>query len=203
MGCCGDPIDKSAPQKVEPYNPGIVTQQPGPHPGLEKPPAFQQPTISTPPPTHTYNGAAPAPWGQPMQSQVDQFGGYPMGVTPPVNVQSYPGNGSMFTAPSGFGAMNEPILRPGSAHHRSVSSGSPPYMVVSPPLPKAISPPPDEGKMSVSIDFGTTFSGVVRAYAYGSSRIAGGQVQQILNWPGSPETFRKVSVSPYYHLPKR
>lgn len=28
--------------------------------------------------------------------------------------------------------------------------------------------------------------------AYGSSRIAGGQVQQILNWPGSFETFRKV-----------
>jgi hypothetical protein len=28
--------------------------------------------------------------------------------------------------------------------------------------------------------------------AYGSSRIAGGKVQQILNWPGSFETFRKV-----------
>lgn len=28
--------------------------------------------------------------------------------------------------------------------------------------------------------------------AYGSSRIAGGRVQQILTWPGSFEHFRKV-----------
>lgn len=30
--------------------------------------------------------------------------------------------------------------------------------------------------------------------AYGSSRIAGGKIQQILNWRGSFETFRKVSL---------
>lgn len=48
--------------------------------------------------------------------------------------------------------------------------------------------------MSISIDFGTTFSGV----AYGSSRIAGGQVQQILHWPGSLETFRKVPTTLLY-----
>ncbi|KAI0752193.1 actin-like ATPase domain-containing protein [Fomes fomentarius] len=52
----------------------------------------------------------------------------------------------------------------------------------------------DEGKLSVSIDFGTTFSGV----AYGSSRIAGGRVQQILNWPGSFETFRKIPTCLLY-----
>ncbi|KAK7055143.1 hypothetical protein R3P38DRAFT_2499251 [Favolaschia claudopus] len=46
----------------------------------------------------------------------------------------------------------------------------------------------DEGKLVIAIDFGTTFSGV----AYGSSRIASGKVQQILHWPGSPETFRKA-----------
>ncbi|KAI0033033.1 actin-like ATPase domain-containing protein [Vararia minispora EC-137] len=51
-----------------------------------------------------------------------------------------------------------------------------------------------EGKMSVSIDFGTTFSGV----AYGSSRIAGGSIQQILRWPGSSETFRKVPTCLLY-----
>ncbi|KAI9057551.1 actin-like ATPase domain-containing protein [Trametes sanguinea] len=52
----------------------------------------------------------------------------------------------------------------------------------------------DEGKLSVSIDFGTTFSGV----AYGSSRIAAGKVQQILNWPGSFETFRKIPTCLLY-----
>ena len=58
---------------------------------------------------------------------------------------------------------------------------------------------------------GTTFSGVVSLMvlsliacfflkplpifffkAYGSTRIAGGRVQQILSWPGSFENFRKV-----------
>ncbi|KAJ3500666.1 hypothetical protein NLJ89_g9692 [Agrocybe chaxingu] len=48
--------------------------------------------------------------------------------------------------------------------------------------------------MSISIDFGTTFSGV----AYGSSRIAGGRVQQILIWPGSFETFRKIPTCLLY-----
>ncbi|KAF7345112.1 hypothetical protein MVEN_01675100 [Mycena venus] len=51
----------------------------------------------------------------------------------------------------------------------------------------------DEGKLVIAIDFGTTFSGV----AYGSSRIASGKVQQILNWPGSSETFRKIPTSQY------
>ncbi|KAG8704387.1 hypothetical protein FRC08_002254 [Ceratobasidium sp. 394] len=58
-------------------------------------------------------------------------------------------------------------------------------------------PPPtiEEGKMSVSIDFGTTFSGV----AFGSSRIAGGRVQQILQWPGSFENFRKIPTCLLYN----
>jgi hypothetical protein len=34
--------------------------------------------------------------------------------------------------------------------------------------------------------------------AYGSSRIAAGKVQQILHWPGSFETFRKVPTCLLY-----
>jgi hypothetical protein len=34
--------------------------------------------------------------------------------------------------------------------------------------------------------------------AYGSSRIAGGNIQQILQWPGSSETFRKVPTCLIY-----
>ncbi|BGP27361.1 hypothetical protein Rt10032_c22g6599 [Rhodotorula toruloides] len=52
-----------------------------------------------------------------------------------------------------------------------------------------------ERKLSVGIDFGTTFSGV----AYGSSRHMGGTVRQILNWPGSYETFRKVPTCIAYY----
>ena len=51
-----------------------------------------------------------------------------------------------------------------------------------------------KGTMSVSIDFGATFSGV----AYGSSRIASGRVQQILTWPGAIETFRKIPTCLLY-----
>ncbi|KAK4046962.1 hypothetical protein OIO90_006380 [Microbotryomycetes sp. JL221] len=48
------------------------------------------------------------------------------------------------------------------------------------------------------IDFGTTFSGV----AYGSTRLMGqGQVRQILTWPGSYESHRKVPTCILYHQP--
>ncbi|TKA51123.1 hypothetical protein B0A53_05941 [Rhodotorula sp. CCFEE 5036] len=52
-----------------------------------------------------------------------------------------------------------------------------------------------EGKLSVGIDFGTTFSGV----AYGSNRQMGGSVRQILNWPGTYETYRKVPTAIVYY----
>ncbi|GAA5942523.1 Hsp70 family protein [Sporobolomyces koalae] len=54
-----------------------------------------------------------------------------------------------------------------------------------------------ESKLSVGIDFGTTFSGV----AYGSSRLFSGQIRQILSWPGSYETYRKVPTCIAYYQP--
>ncbi|KDE02823.1 hypothetical protein MVLG_06647 [Microbotryum lychnidis-dioicae p1A1 Lamole] len=57
--------------------------------------------------------------------------------------------------------------------------------------------PGNEGKLSVGIDFGTTFSGV----AYGSTRLFAGQIRQILVWPGSYETYRKVPSCILYHQP--
>ncbi|KAJ6619054.1 hypothetical protein B0H10DRAFT_1794150 [Mycena sp. CBHHK59/15] len=104
-------------------------------------------------------------------------------------------------------------LQPPTLHHPDVAHQSSPASAAawdssnSPPLPPATAnypgayaypddgyfpdaapPAPDEGKLVIAIDFGTTFSGV----AYGSSRIASGKIQQILNWPGSSETFRKA-----------
>jgi hypothetical protein len=43
----------------------------------------------------------------------------------------------------------------------------------------------------------TTFSGV----AFCSSRLFSGQVRQILSWPGSYETFRKVPTCIAYYQP--
>jgi hypothetical protein len=101
--------------------------------------------------------------------------------------------------------LDPSIVRPSPVHAAGsmrASTVSPPINTPTPALPpispgipqSATKPVVDEGKISVSIDFGTTFSGV----AYGSSRIAGGQVQQILNWPGSFETFRKIPTCLVY-----
>ncbi|KAH8919099.1 actin-like ATPase domain-containing protein [Atractiella rhizophila] len=75
--------------------------------------------------------------------------------------------------------------------------------------PNAPATRPQEGKLSVGIDFGTTFSGV----AYASSRLtsiasstggtANAEIRQILNWPGSYETYRKVPTCMLYSIPTR
>ncbi|PFH45983.1 hypothetical protein AMATHDRAFT_157088 [Amanita thiersii Skay4041] len=69
-------------------------------------------------------------------------------------------------------------------------------LVVSPavPVPLIASDPIEEGKMCIAIDFGSTFSGV----AYGSARIAGGRIQQILNWPGASGPMSKVPTCLLY-----
>ncbi|KAF9463313.1 hypothetical protein BDZ94DRAFT_1282511 [Collybia nuda] len=187
MSCCGEPKDEAQnrqPQNGYPSN-TITNQQPGPHIMVEKP-LFQQPTIVSPPPTH---GTPQPAWGQPTFSPppVNDFGGYDP-------VSSLTLSGSTYNGSSGFASMHEPLMRPGSAHQPMYGAGSMGGQHRMSPPPKPASPPLDEGKMSISIDFGTTFSGV----AYGSSRIAGGQVQQILNWPGSFETFRKIPTCLLY-----
>ncbi|KAG5645618.1 hypothetical protein DXG03_005609 [Asterophora parasitica] len=186
MGCCGEPADSAAPpqQQTHAHN-GTVTTQPGLHPGLqEKQANFQAPTLSAPPPAHATQNGSQGQWGQPLSqvAGVNQFGGYTPGSPPPVNGQTY--TGSVFNASTGYSASNEPLTRPDSAYHSHspvYGSGTPPPMSISPPLPAppravAASPPPeDEGKI-----------------------IAGGQVQQILNWPGSFETFRKIPTCLLY-----
>ncbi|KAJ7619528.1 actin-like ATPase domain-containing protein [Roridomyces roridus] len=77
------------------------------------------------------------------------------------------------------------------AHHHGAS--------LSPPLPSGTigshgRDTLDGEKLVIAIDFGTTFSGV----AYGSSRIAAGRVQQIIQWPGSSETYRKIPTCLLY-----
>ncbi|KAF7307712.1 hypothetical protein MKEN_01131300 [Mycena kentingensis (nom. inval.)] len=52
----------------------------------------------------------------------------------------------------------------------------------------------NDAKLVIAIDFGTTFSGV----AYGSSRFASGQILQIIKWPRSFETFRKIPTCLLY-----
>jgi hypothetical protein len=152
MGCCGDPItaeNATANRPTQVQN-AITNQQPSPQPGLEKL-LFQQPTIPSPPPVQLQSGIPQPPlWG------VTPFNPYPSSPSPPAAQ-------SIFNGSNGY--MNEPLLRPSSAHQPAY--GTSPSMstahlslgqrVASPPLPRTSSPPPDEGKMSISIDFGESF----------------------------------------------
>ncbi|KAF8272697.1 hypothetical protein EI94DRAFT_1769673 [Lactarius quietus] len=194
--CCGSARTHEGNSRSAPaggtLQPFPISQQPTALPGINPYPEklpFQPPSISSPPPVHalsqfggtqsppppsstTHGSAAPSP---PPQSP--QFNG--------------PFHGSSLADISG--SMNT-LRRPSPSYP---AAGNP--NLLSTYRPSVAIPPPsvpttDEGKMSVSIDFGTTFSGV----AYGSSRIAAGKVQQILHWPGAMETFRKVPTCLLY-----
>ncbi|KAJ7584841.1 hypothetical protein C8J56DRAFT_949180 [Mycena floridula] len=178
MSCCGEAKTEESNRPTAP-NPGWVTQQPTGQPGLEKP-FFVQPALASPPPVHNN------PYGQNGFDQQNGFAQQQQSWAqhtpspPPMTINSQ----SQFNPYD----STSPIMRPGSALQPSINQ-------VPMNIPRTTSPQNvDEGKMSVSIDFGTTFSGV----AYGSSRIAAGQVQQILNWPGSFETFRKIPTCLLY-----
>jgi len=144
MSCCGTPAGnqgadgKNLPHsQYPPQSP--INKQPGPQPGLgwqEKP--YQPPTIPTPPPTHYSHGTSNSPPPSNFNNS------YQQSVFNP-STQS----GTTFQSPS--------IVRPPPSLPPSpppVGSYGP-VSVVSPP-PPAIGYiiPTDEGKLSVSIDFG-------------------------------------------------
>ncbi|KAF5381924.1 hypothetical protein D9757_007563 [Collybiopsis confluens] len=199
MSCCGEAREPGEGQN-RPVNAGQPTgyyQQPGPMApmqqqlgGLEK--NYQSPS----PPPAIYASPFPPP-NEPLHPQQPSWNS--QSSTPPPLQPFTPLPGS--PPPGSFSFNNgigDTIARPSSAftvgsniHGANLSlSRSPPPM---PPVQNVI-PVMNEGKMSVSIDFGTTFSGV----AYGSSRINGGQVQQILSWPGAVETYRKIPTCLLY-----
>lgn len=172
MSCCGEPKEQNTNngQASHVVN-SITNQQPLPNPGFEKP-LFQQPTISPPPPAHTYDlntisqsggwGTSPSP-----PPAVNQFGSYTQSATPlPVSASTF--NESVYNGSNGF-SMNEPLVRPGSAHQPWGPGSPPPHMMLSPPpRPHTQSPPLDEGKMSISIDFGMSVGShvVLSTYSY-------------------------------------
>ncbi|OJA20948.1 hypothetical protein AZE42_03492 [Rhizopogon vesiculosus] len=216
MGCCGVPAsapDTQYANRPQPLNSGIISHQPGPHPGAqylaqspgEKPHLLIPHGSSPPPPSlqqnnQPINGSGwlhtPSPLPRasvytlaaPLSPSLNHFGGAPLTPPPATYSPSGPSNSTVYYPP---------VSHPGPTHV------PPRNGTVSPPVSTAVvhtssamnDPVPlNEGKMSISIDFGTTFSGV----AYASSRIESGKIQQILHWPGSFETFRKVPTCLLY-----
>ncbi|KAN0080079.1 hypothetical protein V8E55_009645 [Tylopilus felleus] len=193
MSCCGDPVhkDNQYTNRQPPLNTGIVQQQPPPHAPAhiyEKPALLASPASPlrpSPPPQSFQSHRPPSQWGAgspspppPSIHQSMNFGvpGAQPGISPlyqPSPVHALHRNGS--TSPSLSLSVTQSAI--GSAYGSTAPTST-----------------SDEGRMSISIDFGTTFSGV----AYASSRIASGVIQQILHWPGSFETFRKVPTCLLY-----
>ncbi|THH09897.1 hypothetical protein EW146_g8542 [Bondarzewia mesenterica] len=198
MSCCGTSRNANHRNSAQaPLSPHPTSQQPGAHPGAVYPQkqSFQQPSIPTPLPTHpsnSLNGHYLNPLLNGHQSPPPQSLMTGSSHSPPLMQQQY--NSSYNVTAT---AYQNTLMKPNPTYLGGTSSLlSPSYAPTSVTVPVSadFSPPSDEGKMSISIDFGTTFSGV----AYGSSRIAAGKVQQILHWPGSLETFRKVPTCLLY-----
>jgi len=148
MSCCGTPAGKQgAEEKNRPYSQypqqSPINQQPGPQPGLgwqEKP--YQPPTIPpipSPPPTHYSHTTSQSPPSQNTLSYSYQQPGY---------------NPSRM---SGATYQTPPIIRPPPSLPPSpppVGAYGPMSTVSPPPPSKGYIIPTDEGKLSVSIDFG-------------------------------------------------
>ncbi len=185
MSCCGEPKDTNADHSNRPisqYQPQpLVTQQPSPVPYPIAQNPFQATSISSPPPVHYgQNGyGSGLPWtSTPSPPPTNTMS---MGASRPTSGHGLNGsighsfNESMSMRRSSFGMTGSHYPSPMSPPPISTSSSA---RIDVAPLP------PDEGKMSVSIDFGaysllftipsllirlcflgTTFSGVVRSSA--------------------------------------
>jgi hypothetical protein len=163
MGCCGEPRDKAneASNRAVAQPNGLVTTQPGQFQGMEKPllnGGYNHQNLPAPPaPTYAQNSMN----GYQHTGQQQQGGspwGSPPGSPPPTQLNSqftgYSAQGS-----TGMSHNYDPsgIMRPPSAFNPANPMGGPP-MTVTPPLPAQMpqTTKEDEGRLSVSIDFGTS-----------------------------------------------
>lgn len=147
MPCCGTPAtNQPTDQKNHSYNQypphSPINQQPSPQPGLgwqEK--QYQQPEIPPPPPTHYSHETSHSP--------------------PPSNFNSYQPSTFNASTLSGTTYQAPSIPRPPPSLSPSPPLPGPygrgPISTVSPAQNKGYVVPTDEGKLSVSIDFGKSF----------------------------------------------
>jgi len=155
MSCCGSAKEPGiANSKPAPQHMGMVTAQP------RGQPMMHQPAISPPPQVHpnTFNPGAQfqqqqntgTQWtsGAPTPMNASEFGSFNTATTATAfNGSAY--NPSTFNVQTGFASNTPSVMR--------TSSPAMSNMVSSTPMPQSRlsqSSPPDEGKMSVSIDFG-------------------------------------------------
>lgn len=168
MGCCGEPIDKPIPEegnRITPFNTGgPVSQQPNGQTTLQWQEKSSLPSVATPPPVLQYgqNGVGQQPWNEAGQFNI--YGSNNGSVRP---MSTYDGSAVAqtyaSTSPSPPPNAYSPPLSPPLAHPTAIyapNASRPAAMTVtgrrttSPTTQSAFAPPADEGKLSVSIDFG-------------------------------------------------
>lgn len=215
MSCCGESREDAEKRQLQQqqqqgWNPnaGTITQQPG----MQPQPSYGQPGYPNQFGAGNqmgYNNMA----GTPSMHQQSSSGGWNSAAPSSFAQQNMNGLPSPPPVARGAGTgtytplLDPNIVRPSPVHIQDAraqttspaisvtgTSGFNGQVTTTAAPPGHQQPNMDEGKLSISIDFGTTFSGV----AYGSSRIASGKVQQILHWPGSFETFRKIPTCLLY-----
>jgi len=166
MSCCGEPKDKPGASNSKPQAipNGHVTTQPGLHPGLEKPQFYQQPSLSPPPAAHTNPFGAnnfqvaqqqtgQTAWGNsPSPPPMNDFGSMNTATTQTYNGSTY--NGSTFNVQNGFSSVNQPLMHLSAAHTPQMSLSSSPMGNQTTNMGQLSTQIQDEGKMSISIDFG-------------------------------------------------
>lgn len=158
MGCCGEPVDKPLPEesnRITPFDSGKpVNQQPSPQSTLqwqEKP--LQQPGLTTPPPVLQYGQPA---WNH--QQQPGQFNPYANGPpsSPTAVSTNFTGsaNGYVPTTGSPPPGAYRPIAAPSAVYAGNGGMSVSGRRTTSPTTQNQFAAPSDEGKLSVSIDFG-------------------------------------------------
>lgn len=201
------------PNQEKPYQPqGIPSPPPAAQPPLQ--PQMTGFSMNSTGMYQPQQQSAPSAPGSPFQQ--NQYGhpngsisnGYNQFAQPPPLPPASPPVIHPHTPvpPSQFGSMSNlqrptPVLANGYQSepyrpqpHAVSKSPQPQSTVTSQNRNSAQNANQNDGKLVVSIDFGTTMSGV----AYGSTRLSGGKVQQVLNWPGTQDTYRKIPTCLLY-----
>jgi len=162
MSCCGSKSSPHLSSKPLPNSKGNVAVQPASQPMMQKPTQFNQLSNVSPPP-QVHSSFTNTPFQQPQTTGNQQQ--WHTTPSPPPKTNEY-GSFNTATPSTAFGA---------SAFSGSMVNGQTPYTTspqasllgsASPPGSNILygqtkGAPQDEGKMSVSIDFGMSFAFIV------------------------------------------
>lgn len=171
MSCCGEPKRPNGSTNQPPSQNGhLISQQPSPHPGAfhEKQASFQQPSIPSPAPTHPYGQQSFIdPNAQFQSTSPSNWSHHSPSPPPPVNQFGVFGSPAASSHVNMSYSTTQPLIQPSPVHNGSYrgDSTSPNWPITSTvtsisPINdrqlQGFSPPSDEGKMSISIDFGVS-----------------------------------------------